>query len=285
MKTYCYAIIILLGIYFSDNLTAHDVNTKSSQINYLGNEGVMVVSGDTKLLFDPFFHNTFGIYTQVPKAIRHAIFQNIEPYNNIDALFISHAHGDHFDANDVLHYLLNNKNVLLIAPQQAIDLLIPLKAFSQIKNRLHAINFQKDDKAVTIKMNQLTIEAIRIPHAGWPERADVQNIIFKVSAKNDFSVMHMGDADPNEAHYQDYQEFFKKITDVAFPPYWFALSVSGRNLMETTLNAKQYIGLHVPADVPSALKASKLDYFSEPGDKRVIKIDDSKPIKRNTKLH
>ena len=33
---------------------------------YLGNEAVMVSLDDTKIIFDPFFHNNFGVYQLVP---------------------------------------------------------------------------------------------------------------------------------------------------------------------------------------------------------------------------
>lgn len=113
--------VLLLGLgSFCDETRSHEF---TSQATYLGNEGVMVNNEGVKILFDPFFHNSYGHYTLVPDQIRKAIFANEAPYNDIKALFISHAHEDHFDKNDVLAYLLANKKVKLVAPGQAVNML------------------------------------------------------------------------------------------------------------------------------------------------------------------
>ncbi len=62
----------------------------------------MVEDGGTKILFDPFFHNNYVHYTLVPEPMRQSIFNNEPPFDDISAVFISHADEDHFDSNDVL---------------------------------------------------------------------------------------------------------------------------------------------------------------------------------------
>jgi hypothetical protein len=56
---------------------------------------------------------------------------------------------------------------------------------------------------------------VRIPHAGWPGRADIENLVFRVTLKSQsesVTVMHMGDADDN--HYLPYKSHWqKRISD------------------------------------------------------------------------
>lgn len=250
------------------------VDISSGTATYLGNEAVMVEHAGNKILFDPFFHNGFNIYQTVPEDIREAIFSGTAPYDNIDAIFISHAHADHFSADDMVDFLLEHEITQLIAPQQAIDAVLELEDFedlSTIKPRLHAITLAYKDTPVELKIGDLDIDAVRIPHAGWPQRAEVANIVFRVSLSNEVTVIHMGDADANDKHFKPLLDHWKKtITNTAFPPYWFFFSDTGKFILNDRINANESIGIHVPINVPVELKQSGADYFSKPSESRVI---------------
>ena len=119
--------------------------------------------------------------------------------------------------------------------------------------------------------DNIIVEAVRIAHAGWPQRKNIQNIVFRVEIKDDVTVMHLGDADPNSIHFSPYQKHWSsKITDTAFPPYWFYLSEQGKELIETTLNTKSSIGIHVPKKIPKNLVESDKVFFHLPGETAVV---------------
>ena len=48
-------------------------------------------------------------------------------------------------------------------------------------------------------------------------------------------------------------------------------TLSGQKILDEVINAHKPVGIHVPSSVPDALKATKMDYFSNPGEERVIK--------------
>ena len=87
-----------------------------STVQYLANEGVMIAHGDTKILFDPLFDNSYELYQRVPPEMRDAIFAGAAPYDGVNAVFISHFHGDHFSARDVLRLLQEREGIRLYAP-------------------------------------------------------------------------------------------------------------------------------------------------------------------------
>ena len=253
---------------YADNKNSQQHQSKA---HYLGNEGVLIEDGGTKILFDPFFHNDFGQLTLVPESIRNAIFQNISPFDNINAVFISHAHEDHFDKNDVVTYLKTNQHTKLIAPVQAVKLLMELHDFNAIKNQIITIDTQKGDTPQNITIEKLNIEAVNIPHSGWPKSADIKNIVYRVKLNKNTVVMHMGDADVNLSHFNEQQSFWgKHQTDIAFPPFWFFLDQQGNLILDNTIKAKQTIGVHVPNNVPGYLSKMEKDYFSIPGETRDI---------------
>ncbi|TDF37614.1 MBL fold metallo-hydrolase [Alteromonadaceae bacterium M269] len=262
----------------SSNSWAHD--NHGGEATYLANEGVMISSAGHKILFDPFFHNDYNNYQLVPEDIVKALMANQAPYNDIDAVFISHAHGDHFAADDMVKYMGLNKSVKLIAPDQAIEAMTKLEGYEAIKNRITSIQLEYKDAPQTFEVDGLSIDALRIPHAGWPGRADVSNIVYRVVLTSDDpknpsdTVIHMGDADPNDEHFRPYKELWMaKKTQVAFPPFWFFLSAEGRDILDTRINTEKSVGVHVPVNVPQNLKDTGKDYFSKPGETRALKTE------------
>lgn len=261
-------LIFFIQLTSINYLMAHEFN---SELRYLGNEAVMVTDGDSKVLFDPFFHNDYNIYTLVPDKIRQAIFAGETPYDNVNAVFISHAHGDHFSAGDVLNFLIRHQQVQLVAPKQAIEQILVLPNADKISQRFHAINLDYGDQASILSVGSIKVEAIRVPHAGWPARAEVENIIFRLTLDENLTVMHLGDADPDDNHFLPHKEFWQhRVTDYAFPPYWFMLSIQGRTILDKRINTKDSIGIHVPKVVPKSLQKSGQEYFSKPGEIKII---------------
>jgi L-ascorbate metabolism protein UlaG (beta-lactamase superfamily) len=241
---------------------------------YVANEAVLITNGDKKVLFDPFFHQAFGTYQLVPEETQQAIFSGTPPFDNLTAIVISHAHGDHFAAIDVLKYLQRYPNTQLIAPQQAVTELSALAGANQILPQVTSVKLAFKQTPKTLEVAGLVIDAVRIPHAGWPGRANIENLVFRVTLKNQntsVTVMHMGDADPNDDHYLAYKDHWqKRISDTALPPYWFYFSAEGMDILSDILNIKKSIGIHVPIKIPSQLKSSGHDYFSKPGEMRII---------------
>ena len=271
-----YLIALLLSGFafsaFAESVIAQDNTTRSqvtSSVTYLGNEGLLVQRGDTKVLFDPFFHNGFNTYQLVPESIRKALFSGEPPYDNISAIFISHAHGDHFAADDVTHFLQLHPNTTLVAPQQAID---ELQLENGPQSNIVAIELAYQEPPIYKKIGALEFDAVRIPHAGWPQRADVANILFRVRIEGALTVVHMGDADPNDEHFKPLiAHWDKQATDAAFPPYWFFVGRAGPMILQDRINAKTNIGVHVPIKVPFDLFNSGQQYFTEPGEH--VKLD------------
>ncbi|MEM9235044.1 MAG: MBL fold metallo-hydrolase, partial [Pseudomonadota bacterium] len=246
--------------------------------HYLANEGVMVVSGETKILFDPLFNwDVRGLYQLVPEDMRAAMMAGQPPYDGIDAVFVSHAHDDHFAAADMNSYLTAHPEVVLFAPAQAVEAMREAEGwqpgFEGATPRIFSFAMDYGDPAETPKaLIGVDVEAIRIPHAGGPARLGIQNMVFRVTLEEGATVMHLGDAQPDRALFSPHDEFLAaRRTHMAFVPDWFFAALGGDATREM-LNAIKAVGVHVQVVVPEGLKASGEDYFSVPGETRVITI-------------
>ena len=242
-----------------------------TKTTYLGNEGIMVSDGHTTILFDPLYPNGFGTYQMVPEDMRQALLAGDAPYDAVDAIFISHMHPDHFSVDEVILYLETHEDVHLYAPSQAVDWMREETENAAIFDRVVAVPLERLDAPITYELGDLQIDVVRIPHAGWPGRADVSNLVWRVTLSDGVTVMHLGDADPNDEHYTPHTDHWQKtLTDTAYPPYWFFTSGDGPKILESRLNTVGATGIHVPIQVPADLFVTGADFFHEPGETRLI---------------
>src|SRR5688500_3375071 len=97
--------------------SAHD----RAEAKYLGNEGVLVARGDTKVLFDAFYAESFdGRYTLVPTPLEQAMMAGQAPFDGVDAIFISHIHPDHFNSRKTIAYMRAHPDVQLYAGMDVV---------------------------------------------------------------------------------------------------------------------------------------------------------------------
>lgn len=245
---------------------------------YLANEGVLISHGETKIAFDPIFRSSFGQYLLLPEEMEAALFAGAPPFDGLDAVFISHYHGDHFSPADILRLMEAHTELQLFAPAQAVTAMRSEGDIEVIMNRVNQVSLAYQETPIELATDSITVEAVRIPHSGWPDtRQDVENIAWRVTLDDATTVLHLGDADPRDSHFANDAEFWgRNQPQTAFPPYWFLGSQSGRDILEQRIGAGRSIGIHVPAQIPAdplqrpdGLRGA--DLFTRPGETRQIR--------------
>lgn len=249
---------------------AHEVG----QAKYLGNEGVLVSSGQTKILFDSFYAESFaGQYVLVPTELEAAMMAGQAPFDGVDAIFISHIHPDHFNSRKVIAYMRAHPKVRLYAGIDVVGAIRAADASSDpLMERVVPVHVPAGGKPASFSVEGLEIEAFAIPHSG---EGPTLHYAFRVSLDRRATVMHLGDADADERHYVPYQaDFDRKRTHIAFAPVWMLTDASGRKVLEQRIRAAKLVGIHVEAAArkspEQARKDSNGDLFLEPGETRPI---------------
>ena len=246
----------------------------SSAAEFIAHAAVMVESGPIKILFDPIFDKDYGSFQLVTKDTQALMMSGQAPFDGVDAVFVSHAHGDHFAAGLMIDYLIANPEVKLFVPEQALKQLeedtrwnAALKARTQSDQI--ALNASLEG-AFDLGGEQVDVTRLSLPHAGGARQAKIENLVYRVSLSADATVMHLGDADPDENGLRAQSPLFnKRESDMAFVPFWFVGAASEPSV-NSLLNAEHVIGVHVPKKVPDNLVSSGADYFSVPGERREI---------------
>lgn len=263
--------IIIAAAALMGAASAHDF----SRATYLGNAGVMVARGETKVLFDAFYQDNYGDYASVPAAMRDAMMAGVAPYDGIDAVFVSHIHGDHFLPERMIAFLRAQGGVVLFAPEQARLAMLAAGVADDdpILKRVRAIDMAPEDKARRFKIGAIDIDVVSVLHAG--DLKDVQNYSWRVTLDDKTTVIHFGDAGSVVANFERHKEHFAaKKHDAAFPPYWWYMEESGRQILDTHIDAGRTIGVHVPATATGKGDATRADLggdaFTDPGETREI---------------
>jgi len=252
---------------------------------YLANAGVLIAHGDTRVVFDPLFNEDFGEYRLLPEDLRAALMAGDPPWDGIDAVFISHYHDDHFSPADVIDYLRAQAGVRLFAPEQAAAALRAVAGVDPtLLERVTAVRLEYGDPPRRFELPGLVIDAVRIPHSGWPSQlTDVENLAWCITLDDGPTVLHLGDADTKVAHYTKDAQFWQQRTlHLALPPYWYFLSVNGLAVLKEQLRPDHTVGIHVPVTVPQtpdereeALR--QVDLFTKPGETRTIPHEHTEP--------
>ncbi|MCR9270698.1 MAG: MBL fold metallo-hydrolase [Hyphomonadaceae bacterium] len=268
--------LILSGLWFGVSALACAHPVDPTQTTYLGNEGIMVSDGHTKVLFDPLFPNGFGTYQMVPEEMRDQLMAGNAPYDAVTAIFISHMHPDHFSVDEIILYLETHAETRLFAPLQAVEWMRDETENDAIFERVTAVPLERLEAPLSYTLGEIEIDVVRIPHAGWPGRADVSNLVWRVTLADGVTVMHLGDADPNDAHFEPHQDHWQAMrTHTAYPPYWFFTSGDGPQILAERLNASRATGIHVPIQLPPDLFVTGADFFHRPGETRVLNQEPS----------
>ena len=257
----------------------HGADDHHAQAHHIANAAVLISEGETKIMFDPLPLSGFGVYPETPQTHIAQMMAGEGNYAGIDAVFISHAHSDHFSAAAIIAYMNAQADVTLVAPLQALDMMKKDEAWDEaLEGRMRIVDMEAGDAPQTITIGDITATAVRIPHAGWPDakRAAIQNMVYRVKLGEGATVIHMGDADPRRQHFIAHKEHWaERRTDTAFPPYWFLTSSAGRYILSDEMNVEKSIGVHVPLEIPQDLKDSGQDYFSISGETREINVERS----------
>ena len=117
------ASVILLSLSGCGSEHQFHSHDHHAQAHHIANAAVLISEGETKIMFDPLPLSGFGVYPETPQSDIAQMMAGEGNYAGIDAVFISHAHSDHFSAAAIIAYMNAQPDVTLVAPRQALDMM------------------------------------------------------------------------------------------------------------------------------------------------------------------
>lgn len=230
---------------------------KSAKVCYIANEGFMVEVNSKKILFDGLFGGFEAKWCDVPSSDTKDKLDNAEPpFDNIDFIFISHKHSDHFNREMVLNHLSKNSKCIVICPEQVYKKLDTAEGIQDIsKNILEFTPGINKDTAVVI--DGMKIRIYRLEHSRYMEKdsvtgleknlhENVENIGFLLET-DEIRLFHCGDINPwNEEQLKKFNLSDEKI-DIAFLERLYLTNRQGKgiDLINEYIKPRNTIFMHI----------------------------------------
>lgn len=215
-------------------------------VTYIANEGVLVSSGDKQVLIDGLHREYKPDYAFPPPDLLRSLESSASPYNKIDLILVTHIHGDHFHPLSVGLHLQNNPKARLVSSEQIAEgVKKDFSGFGPIESRVDRVPHEWKRK-VALNVSGINLKGLGLKHSGanfsW-----IQNLGYVVELDGK-KFLHIGDADMTEENFSSLGLPGENI-DVAFIPYWYLLSSTGRAILQNHIRPKHVIAVHIsPAD-------------------------------------
>jgi L-ascorbate metabolism protein UlaG (beta-lactamase superfamily) len=212
------------------------------EVTYLANEGFMIAGGGRKLLIDALFRESDGNYAAPSPATRESLEQAREPFADVDAVFATHYHYDHFEAEAVAAHLTNNPQAFFFSTNQAADKLKATGKFDAVKTRVVAA-LPKEGERFQSGHRGIHVQLLNIHH-GRSRPVENLGFIVEIAGKR---VLHIGDSEAEAAVFQKY-EVVKDRIDVAFLPFWYFLNDDHKRAVREQIQPRHIVVMHIEQD-------------------------------------
>ncbi len=189
-------IIILILIYIAASSYAQHSKV---DVTYIGNAGFLINIGDNKILIDALFKGFEGNYI-LPLDIQDKLTSAQAPFDDVDLVLVTHAHGDHIDLSMLAEHMKNNPKAKFASTKQLVDALNARDTIDHFHERRIGFNPSKDESDKN-EIQGITIETFFLPHG--PD-ARIINIGFLISV-NGITLFQAGDADFEQFTFEEFQ--------------------------------------------------------------------------------
>ena len=252
MKTKSIHFIIILFV-GTTSLWSQEAREQCS-VTYVANDGFLYETKTGKILIDAIFGGIKGNWCDQPSdSVSNLMLNGIVPFNNIDAVLITHYHSDHFNGPMVISFLRNNKKPVLICPSQVNDMLKKNPGYADVADRILSLRSDKQfDTLLTV--NKVNIRTLRFNHGSFLEtdsatgkqydlHSGVENLGYIIESDG-FSLFHSGDCSfSDKSHFESYL-FGDKKFDMVFLDRTF-LRKEGQEIMNSLIHTKDIVFMHI----------------------------------------
>ncbi len=213
-------------------------------LTYLANEGVLVETGDSRILIDGLHRRSDLPYATLPDAERLALEGAEPPWHDLDLLLVSHLHRDHFHAEAVGTHLARAPGAELVTSEEvAGEIARGFAGWDTIEPRVRALPwFVGRIEEVSVPAAVARVTFLGLSHGGGPV-ANVQNFGHLVEVGG-WKILHVGDAVPSVENFRGLGLETRGI-DVALLPWWHVASDAALAVVKEHIAPRRLVLVHV----------------------------------------
>ena len=236
----------------------------------LANEGVVITSGDTRVMVDGMVVEPYSVYGSLPPEAVPSFMKALAEFAGIDLALVSHRHHEHNQPDFACAFMQASAATELYTSEQVIGLMREkCRTFMTTSPRVHEIDPQYGAPAV-IEIPGARVTVFPLSH-GTRKEALIQNFGHLVEIGG-MTVLHVGDAamDPDEF---ERAGLAQRKLDVALIPFLYFQPGPGTEFIDRYMNATVKIATHIPPDELEEVKSFMAESFP-----RVLIME--KPLER-----
>lgn len=209
------------------------------EVRYIANSGMLVSTGGRRFLIDAPIREGIVPYATSSADERERLEGSLAPYDNIDAILVTHWHEDHFSADAVARHLARSPRTLFISSPEVVDRLrqaAPALPTSQLR----AIA-PPPGSVEQVDVGGVPVRVLRIRH-NPTRRLPEQHVGFLIGTGP--TVLHVGDADPAADNFALLRGL--PNVDLALLPFWYVFDEKNRRFVADSIRPARVIAMHVP---------------------------------------
>jgi L-ascorbate metabolism protein UlaG (beta-lactamase superfamily) len=254
-------ILVLVSLASGDRagLSGATGRRKPLQLTFLANAGVVVSSGDQKVLIDALFDKPNPEYRAPSPEVLDKIMKGETPFDGVDLVLVTHNHPDHFDASLAARYMETVPGPILLAPADAVVELRKATAdWARIEPRVIPFDLKVGEKAER-SLKQVPVTAFRTLHG---KQEAPMNIMFLFELGG-WRIFHEGDSPGNVDEYRDFG-LGNEPVDLALVHFWFPLEPQCARFLQEVLKPDHIALTHLPirleGDAPGKIDMVRSSY-------------------------
>jgi L-ascorbate metabolism protein UlaG (beta-lactamase superfamily) len=209
-------------------------------VTYVANAGVLFESNDQKFLFDAPIRDSIPPYAKPTADDSKRLESAAPPFDNVDAILITHWHEDHLSADAVAAHLRSSPSTRLISSQEVVDRVRKSAASAVPAAQFIAVT-PAPGTSQRAAGSGTPVHVLRLRH-NPTRRLPEQHVGFLVEGCR--TVLHTGDADPAADNFTLMGSLPR--VDTALLPFWYMLGEHNRQFVATSIKPARILGMHIP---------------------------------------
>jgi L-ascorbate metabolism protein UlaG (beta-lactamase superfamily) len=239
--------------------SSHAARQAPLALTYVANEGVLVSSGDSKVLIDALFDKPNPDYRAPSPDVLDKIMKGEAPFDGVDVALVTHNHPDHFDAPLAARYMATARATLMVAPADAVADMRKQAEWPKIERRIVALELAVG-RTAKMDLKGVRLTAFRTLHSG--DRESPMNLMYLVELDG-WRVFHEGDPTGRCDAFGDFGAGSAPI-DLALVHFWYALDPMCARFFQETVKPDHIALMHLPirleGDAPGKIDRVKASY-------------------------
>jgi len=228
----------------------------ATEVRYVANSGMLVAVSGRRFLIDAPIRDGIPPYAVSAAAERSLLEGARSPYDEVDAILITHWHEDHFSPEAVAAHLSNSVRTVLISSPEVVDRVRGV-APGLSASRLRAV-LPSPGRSEAVDVGGVPVHVLRLRH-NPARRLPEQHVGFLIGGPA--PVLHVGDADPAADNFTVLESLPR--VDLALVPFWYVSDEGNRGVVARSIRPRRLVAMHVPPgeapQVAASLRAANVE--------------------------